>query len=203
MLSPPIGCRELDLLVHEVLHVRNEHARTTAPGIRRRLEARLADLEQRFDRTLHAEVPDEAARMAWRAHLQGHAPAPAEPHEVPAVLFQGRSEAGSQVVVRAARDGELPIEVDGAVVTRVGALDLQHERGAWALHTAALGDFRETFVAGDEALAALGAWVDRPQGEPPWKHLGELAADGICDRHFALTPRGRRALGREAPAPRH
>jgi hypothetical protein len=203
MLSPPIGCRELDLLVHEILHVRSEHAGATALGVRRRLQARLRDLEERFDRTLGEEVPDEAVRLAWREHLRGHGPAPVEPREVPMILFQGRSEAGSQVVVRVARDGELPIEVDGAVVQRVRALDLDHDRGAWVLRTPGLGDFRETFAAGDEALAALGAWIDAPRGEPPWKHLRELAADGICDRHFALTPRGRRALGREAPSPRH
>ena len=133
MRDPPVGCRELDLLVHEILHVRSEHARVTAPAVRRHMEARLRDLEDRFDRTLREQVPDEGVRLAWRAHLQGHRPAPTEPRAVPLLLFRGRSEAGSWVEVEQSADDELPLAVDGAVVLRVTALDLVHDRGGWAL----------------------------------------------------------------------
>jgi hypothetical protein len=199
MLSPPIGHRELDLLVGEIRHVQSEHARASSESVRRRLHARLLDLEERFERALKESVPDEDIRHAWRSHLQRGTPAPDKPLPVPMLLFQGRSEAGSEVVVRAPQNGELPVEVDGALVHRVVALDLRHDRGAWVFHLANVGDFRETFTAPGEAIEALRAWVDRPRGEPPWEHVRELAADGLVDRHFALTPRGRRALDRAAP----
>lgn len=200
MPSLPFGCRELDLLVHEALHVHNEHARATAPSIRRKLHARLLDLEERFERTLAESVPDEELRRAWHEHLHCRRPVPTEPPPLPIIVFQGRSEAGSEVVVRGAPDGELHIDVDGAPFHRASALDLREDSGQWSCHTDGLGDFRETFAASPDALEALRVWVAHPRGEPPWRELRELAADGLVDRHFALTPRGRRALGRRRAA---
>jgi hypothetical protein len=57
-------------------------------------------------------------------------------------------------------------------------------------------EFREIFEAGGEALDALAGWVHEPRGEPPWEHLHTLLDDGLVDRHFGLTRRGRRALSR-------
>ncbi len=206
MLSPPISCHDLDRLVHEALHVRNEHARATADSVRRKLQARLLDLESRFERMLAEEVPDAALRRAWTQHLHGRGPAPDAPSALPIVVFRGRSEAGSEVVVRASPGGDLLVEVDGAVVDhgagrgggRAGALDLRSDRGASFLRLDGLGEFREEFAASAPALDALRAWADDPRGEPPWSVMRELAADGLIDRTFALTPRGRRALGRSA-----
>ena len=199
MPSPPAGYRELDLIVHEFLHVHNEHARASADSVRRKLRARVLELRERFERELTASVQDEPLREAWREHMNQRAPAPAEPPPVPLILFRGRSEAGSEVIVYEAQAGGLRVEVDGTLVHRVVRLDLRHQEGAWVFHRDDLGDFRETLVASAEGLEALRAWVDDPTGEPPWQHLRELAADGLVDRHFALTSRGRRALGRAAP----
>lgn len=198
MPSPPISCRELDLLVHEALHVHNEHARATADAVRRKLQARLLDLQARFDRTLVEEVPDEALRDAWRRHLHTRGPAPDQPSPVPIIVFRGRSEAGAEVVVHEAHSGALQIEVDGALVVRsvdrTGDLPLRTDAGGTFLDLEGLGPFRETFVASAEATAALRAWAEHPRGQPPWSALRELAADGLIDRTFALTPRGRRAI---------
>jgi hypothetical protein len=192
------------LLVHEILHVHNEHARASATTIRRKLGARLLELEERFERVLTESVPDEALRHLWHEHLHQRAPAPAEPPGVRMILFRGRSEAGSEVVVheapgeRDAQAGDVTVEVDGAVVNQVRGLDLRHEMEGWVFHTAGTGDFRETVVVSAETLEALRASVENPRGEPPWEHVRELAADGLVDRHFGLTPRGRRVLSRAA-----
>lgn len=198
MPSPPVGFRELDLLVHEALHVHNEHARATSESVRRKLHARLLELQERFERVLDESVPDEALRHAWREHLHARGPAPAEPRPPPIVAFRGRSDAGSEVVVHAASNGELRVEVDGGLLNRATALNLRHDRGAWSFAIDGLGDFSETFVASASAVEALRAWVGKPRGKPPWEHLPELADDGLVAKDFALTPRGRRALGQPA-----
>lgn len=198
MPSPPIGCRELDMLVHEVLRVHNEHARATSESVRRKLHARLLDLEERFERALTESVPDEAVRRAWREHLRGHGPAPAEPRPPPNIVFRGRSEAGSDVVVHVASNGELRVDVDGGILDHGGALNLRQDGERAFFEIAGVGDFGETFVASPEAIEALRVWIDEPRGKPPWEHLRELADDGLIGKDFALTPRGRRALGRAA-----
>jgi hypothetical protein len=198
MPSTPISCRELDLLVHEALHVHNEHARATADSVRRKLHARLLDLTARFERVLAEEIPDESLRAAWRRHLHNRGPAPDAPLPQPIVAFRGRSDAGSEMVVREAPGGELRMEVDGALVERPRALDLRLDHGTWSLPMEGLGYFRETFVAAAEAVTRLRGWADDPQGEPPWPELRGLAADGLIDRTFGLTARGRRVLGRAA-----
>jgi hypothetical protein len=192
------------LLVHEILHVHNEHARASASAVRRKLEARLLELEERFERVLTESVPDEALRLLWHEHLHQRAPAPAEPPPVRMILFRGRSEAGSELVVHEAPNeheaqiGDVTVEVDGAIVNHVRGLDLRHEMEDWIFHAAGAGDFRETVVASAEAVEALRAFVDNPGGEPPWERVRELASDGLVDRYFGLTPRGRRVLGRAA-----
>ena len=46
-----------------------------------------------------------------------------------------------------------------------------------------------------ECLLALGEFLARGES-PPWEYASELLADGLIDVHFALTPRGHRALAR-------
>jgi hypothetical protein len=203
MPSAPISCRELELLAHETLQVHNALAGMTADTMRRRLSARLLELEERFERALGEQVADEELRRSWREHLHGRAPAPREPGPLPMLLFRGRSDAGSEVSVCEADSAGLRIEVDGALVDRAedrtNALDLRPDGGdggAWLFRIPGLGEFRETFSASPDAVELLRAWVDDPRGEAPWPALRELAADGLVDRTFALTDRGRRALGR-------
>jgi hypothetical protein len=202
MPNPPISCRELDLLSHEALHVQTALAGMTAESIRRHLSARLHELENRFERALVEQVPDEQIRRSWREHLQGKGPAPREPRPLSMLIFRGRSDAGAEVVVRQLDADELRVEVDGALVdraeNRASGLDLRPDNGPWLLHMRTLGDFRETFTASPEAVEALRAWADDPRGEAPWSLLRELAADGLVDGTCALTPRGRRALDRAA-----
>ena len=42
---------------------------------------------------------------------------------------------------------------------------------------------------------ALADFLERGES-PPWEHASELLEDGLIDVHFALTPRGHRALAR-------
>ena len=51
----------------------------------------------------------------------------------------------------------------------------------------------ETFTASPEALDALDDFLDDGK-PPPWDYASELLSDGLIDTHFAVTPRGRRAL---------
>jgi hypothetical protein len=55
--------------------------------------------------------------------------------------------------------------------------------------------FTEIFGAGPEAVDALRAFTSNP-GPPPRAWALELLRDGLIDRHFALTERGRRSLAR-------
>lgn len=186
---------ELEAIVREIRHVREEHRRANpGSGVRRRLEAELLELEADFERLLEEWVTDEETRAAWRAHLYDDGPEPAEPEPEPPLVFRGRSEAGSVVEIRRRPGGELVVEVDGAPVVRVeGEQDFS---GTEAPHTFTLDSiaFEETFAASEAALEALREFVAGRAPRPPWRYAAELAADGLIDRHFDLTPRGRRAL---------
>ena len=61
-------------------------------------------------------------------------------------------------------------------------------------------EFRETFAASPESLAALRGFLDG-RSPPPWDVAQELLADGIVDVHLGLTPRGRRALATQDASP--
>jgi hypothetical protein len=96
---------------------------------------------------------------------------------------------------------ELEVTVDGTLVERItGEKDFApvHVPLRYRLNG---NDVEETFSASVEALGALADFLD--DGKPPsWEYPSELLSDGLIDVHFALTPRGRRALAtrQEPPA---
>jgi hypothetical protein len=150
-------------------------------------------VRERFDRVLEQWVPEVELRQAWRAYLEHHGPKPDGPAALEPVVFRGRSGVtGSVVEIRGSGD-ELRVEVDGSLVERVAA-----EKDFAATEpvvTFRLNDqeFEELYAVSDEALQELAGFLDRGES-PPWDYASELLADGLIDVHFALTPRGRRAL---------
>jgi hypothetical protein len=196
MTRAGISTGELEAIVERYHHLQEEHRRAGAEGsVRRHLHARLLELEEDFERLLAEWVSDESARGAWRRHLHHGAPAPAQPGEArPALVFRGRSAAGSFVEVHERLDGDYDVSVDGSSVERIGrAPDFAAATPRLVFR---LGDleFGEVLDASAPARAALRAHVAAPAGEPPWQYATELIADGLIDRDFGLTPRGRRAL---------
>jgi len=193
---------ELEAIVGEVHHVREEHRRAHLQGrVRRKLGERLLELEHDFERLLAEWVPGDETRAEWRAHLYESGSEPREPEPKAPLVFRGRSGAGSVAEVRETPEGAHTVEVDGCPIERIDAeLDFS---GTLAPHTFALDSllFRETFAASQPAFAALRAFVAEREPRPPWRHAAELAADGLIDRHFGLTPRGRRALAAKGGTP--
>jgi hypothetical protein len=186
---------ELEALVTEFRHVREEHRRTDeGSSVRRHLRDRLAELEADLERLLEEWVDDGDARRAWREHLHGDASEPNVPTVRPALVYRGCSESGSTVEVRERAEGGYGVEIDGCLVERIeGELDFVGRRSPHALSLAGIS-FNETFGVSRRALEALSEFVAESDPFPPWPSAAELAADGLVDRHFALTPRGQRAL---------
>jgi hypothetical protein len=185
---------ELEALARHYHHLQNEHKRA-APNsaVRRRIEDRLLDTRERFDRVLGELVPPEDLQRAWREHLHNRAPAPPGPPVIRPLLFKGISEVSGSVAEIRGRGDELEVRVDGDLVERVaGGKDFAATGPPlrWRLNGT---EFLETSDASDEALNALSDFLDDGK-PPPWDHASELLADGLIDTHFALTPRGRRAL---------
>jgi hypothetical protein len=186
---------ELDALARHYHHLHNEvERREPASSTRRKLESRLAEVRERFDRLLEQWVTDEELRNEWRAYLRTRVSEPTEPQTIQPLVFQGLTDAGSLVEVRGSKD-EFQVWVDGTLQERIGAeKDLSVDRPV--LHFRWDGkEIAETFGASDEALSALTDYVEDPERAlPPWEYAAELLADGLIDVHFDLTPRGRRAL---------
>lgn len=184
---------ELEALARHYHRLQNEHKRSAPEsGARRRLDARLLHLRERFDRLVVELVPDEEARQAWSRHLHYREPTPSVPPIVHPLAFSGISDAGSVIEIRGSGGDELAVEIDGSLVERIAAgKDLAGGR----THRLRLDrtTFDETFNTSDDALDALAEFV-ADGGSPPWEHFGELYADGLVDANVALTPRGRRAL---------
>lgn len=196
-MTTGIGARdELEVTVAEYRHLQSEHRRAGAEGsLRRHQHARLARLEAHFERLLEESVAAEGARVAWRRRLHDGSPAPSEPRPPEHVLlFKGRSAAGSVAEVRQRADGDCDLVVDGARVERVAAGKDLAARGIPLTFRIDHQEFREIFEAPAPAVAAVRAYFSDPSGEPPWQHSAALAADGLIDGTFALTPRGKRAL---------
>ena len=161
--------------------------------MRRRIEDRLLDVRERIDRLLEEWVDDEELRSAWRDHLHNRAPEPDGPEAIRPLVFRGVTEAGSDVEVREKSVDELEVRIDGALIERVAAE--KDFASPVAPLRVSLDGFRaeETFSASTDALDALARFLESDD-PPPWDFASELLADGLIDTHFALTPRGRRAL---------
>lgn len=159
---------------------------------RQHLEERLVDVRNRFERLLVEWVPQDRARKAWNAYLDKGRGAPGKPTAVRPLVFRGVSEFGAMIEVRRAGGGDLDVDIDGALAER---LDAAHELDDTEPHLRFRLDgtaYLETFEVSLDALDALADFVEG--GAPPWDAAPGLLADGLIDSHFALTPRGRRAL---------
>jgi hypothetical protein len=184
---------ELDALSRHYHHLQVEHQSAQPESSpRRHIEDKLLRVRERFDRVLEEWVPDEELRVAWRAYLDHHGPEPDGPPAIEPVVFRGRSEVTGSIVELRGRSDDLRVEVDGALVERVEAEKDFAGTGPVRFRLNE-NDYDEIFAASEEALDALAEFLE--QGDsPPWEHASELLADGLIDVHFALTPRGHRAL---------
>ncbi len=187
---------ELDALARHYHHLQVEHQNAQPESSNRRhLEEKLLRVRERLERVLVEWVPDEELREAWRAYLNHHGPEPDGPPAIEPLVFRGRSEVtGSVVEIRGSGD-ELREEVDGALIERVAAEKDFSATQPVVRYRLNENEYDEIFAASDEALQALAEFLDRGDS-PPWEHASELLADGLIDVHFALTPRGHRALAR-------
>ena len=187
---------ELDALVHHYYHLRNEHERADPESsTRRRLEDRMLEVRETFERLLEEWVPDPELQEAWREHIRNRGPAPPEPPAIRPLVYQGRSKVSGSIVEVRRKGDELLVEVDGTLLERVAAeKDLAEPTPALRFRVNGT-EFEETFNASPEALRSLADFLGQG-GSPPWEHASELLADGLIDVHFDLTPRGRRALAR-------
>lgn len=98
------------------------------------------------------------------------------------------------VAVRRRADGDCDVEVNGRLMERLGGpCDVP---AADAPGTLTLGGhvYDELFAVSESALEALAEFVAEREADPPWRFALELSAEGLVDRSFALTARGRRAL---------
>jgi hypothetical protein len=198
-LIEPLPIREeLQALAHEYRHLQNEHKRAAEGSSRRRkIEERLLDVRERFDRALDEWVPDEELRRAWTEYLHYDAPAPDGPPPIRPLVFYGVTEAGSVVEVRGRKEDELEVWVDGSLFERIDAdKDLLPVTPPAVLRFDGF-EAEERFTASPDAIEALADFLDDGK-PPPWDHAPELLADGLIDIHFAVTPRGRRALAQTA-----
>jgi hypothetical protein len=142
----------------------------------------MLDVRERFERLLDEWVPETDLVERWRAHLHNRSPEPAGPPPIDALIFRGVNDAGSIAEIRR-RGGELRVTVDRTLTERLSAADLPAD---WfRVFRVSETEFRETFSASEDALR---------EGGPPWDAAEELLGDGLVDVHFAVSPRGRRAL---------
>jgi ribosome-associated translation inhibitor RaiA len=168
--------------------------------VRRHLERRLVDAEDRFERLLARAVPDGLEQEGWRARFyHGEPPAP-QGAARSAPVYRGRAESGVAVEVIDTRDGECDVVIGGEVVKRLdsGGLAASIEPdGSFDLDGIV---FAESFEASERALAALRRAIE---GEPPstlQRQAGELLGDGLVDDGLEPTLRGLRAFGLGARA---
>ena len=194
LLNPLPRREELEALARHYHHLQNEHKRAPLESsMRRRIEERLLEVRQRFDRLLEEWVPEEELRRVWWEHLHYRAPVPSGPPAIRPLVFYGVTDAGSVLEVRGKKDEELEVRVDGALTERVVAeKDLSSVTPPLTFRVDGI-EAHETFTAYPEALDALADFLDDGK-PPPWDHASELLSDGLIDAHFAMTPRGRRAL---------
>jgi hypothetical protein len=183
---------ELEALSHAYRRLHNEIEGTRPrSSVRRKLEDRLVEVGERFERLLDEWVDDDQLRERWREHLHARAPEPDGPNGRAPLVFRVENDAGSVAEVRR-RNGELDLYVDGALLERIDAPELGSPNPGLVLGVDGFA-FRETFAVSPEARDALADFVAGDE-QPPWEHASELLTEGLIDVHFDLTPRGRRAL---------
>jgi hypothetical protein len=183
----------LKQLATEYLHTQSEHRREGREGTwRRRLQARMTELEREFEALLARWVTDDELRRQWREHFHGHRAEPAAPALREPPVYKGRAESGSVIAVFGGDDGGYEAFVDGALALRLAtpvlAPDFAERLG---LRGQAL---TELFDADAEAEATLDRHVADPSGPPPWEWARELYEDGLIDPDFGLTTRGHRLI---------
>jgi hypothetical protein len=184
----------LQALARHYHHLQNEHKRAR-PGSssRRRIEERLLEVRERFERLLDEWVPEQDVREAWQRHLHYREAAPAEPPAIRPLIFSGISDVRTVVTIREHKKDELGVEVDGTLVERIEP-DAELARTAPGLHFQLdQTEFEETFNAPPDAVKALADSL-ADGGSPPWGHFADLYGDGLIDVNAGLTPRGRRLL---------
>lgn len=188
---------ELEVLAREYQHLHNEHERTSLESsTRRRVEDKLLAVRERFDRVLDEFVEDEDIRRQWREYLRHKADPPSGPEPVSSVLFKGTApDTGSVAEIRGRTGEELKVFVDGALMERLPARKAFDWSGTPARYRMNSTEFIETFDASPDALEELVTFLDEG-GSPPWERTRALLSDGLIDTHWALTPRGQRALRR-------
>jgi hypothetical protein len=186
---------QLEALARHYHHLQNEHKRSPPESsIRRRIEDKLLDVRQRFDRLLDEFVRDDDLRTEWLNYLRYQGPVPDGPPAVRPVVFRGVSaDSGSEAEIRR-RDSEIEISVDGSLVERRDVKLAPTETAGPARMRLSTTEYVEVVHASDEALDALAEFRDSPD-TPPWEYAAELLEDGLVDSHFAVTPRGHRVLG--------
>ena len=184
---------ELDALARHYHHLRGEVERSDPESsTRRKLQDRLSEVRERFDRLLEEWVSDEELKQEWRDYLHTRVPEPDGPPPIEPLVFQGRTDAGSIVEVRGSKD-EFGVWVDGSLQERIAAeKDLSVDKPVFHFRWDGK-EIEETFGASGEALRALDDYLQTEGAAPPWEYASELLADGLIDVHFDLTPRGRRA----------
>jgi hypothetical protein len=187
---------ELDALARHYHHLQVEHQNAQPESsLRRRLEDKLLHVRERLDRVLEEWVPEEELRQGWRAYLEHHGPEPDGPAAIQPVVFRGTSEVTGSIVEFRGSGDELRVEVDGALIERVTAEKNFSSTQPVVRYRVNENEYDEIFAASAEALQALADFLERGES-PPWEHASELLEDGLIDVHFALTPRGHRALAR-------
>jgi hypothetical protein len=186
---------QLEALARHHHRLQNEHKRTpTESSTRRRIEDKLLDVRHRFDRVLDEFVRDDDLRTEWLNYLKYQGTLPDGPPPIRPVVFRGVSrDSGSEAEIRR-RDSEIEISVDGSLVERRDVKLAPSETVGPVHIRLSTTDFVEVVHASDDALDALERFCDGGES-PPWEYAGELLEDGLVDAHFAVTPRGHRALG--------
>ena len=115
----PIAREELERLVHDYRHARDEHRHARRGGRRRRrVSARLREIEARFEHVLATAPLEDATRQEWRDHLHHQAPAPnAPPSDAALALARGAADHWP----RLGQDAPISLSVQGGL--HAGARD--------------------------------------------------------------------------------
>jgi hypothetical protein len=193
----PASRDELEAIVAEYHHLREEHRRSRAGGrVRRHADARLRELQLRFERPLNEWAPRDELRAAWRALLHRSGPEPAEPAPAMPLVFRGAADSGSVVEVRERPDGDCDVAVDGVLVERVEAdADFSDTEASHAFspRRAGLPGNVRGFRCGARDARRVRGWGDREAAVA-------LRSRTSCRRSDRLALRPDRARPPRAPA---